>query len=403
MRLRFLRWLFSPVLWILIIISTVFLTLLFGRQWYDSLLVRLDQNKSVHVDRSVVSTGINSQIRPTVTLVYKNQDGKRVRVIADAEEYSDFVNQQVMVLENAKTEILTLTAKHLHQNLSQEFLQMQERLERFADWYFAYSTTYKILWEATVSTTRHFFTAEALPLADLVAYDVEKYLQKHYETIVLRPELTDSQLRARYHEALNLAHESYLNRLATMQTAFQTLVAKYTSHLESPVVEKAEMVLDWESQFNKINMADYEKGPTGTALGATLIAGGAVAGKTIAGVAGKGLTGKMVGGAASKGVLAKLSAPFVSKAMIAGTGGAVGTLGGPLGTAIGAIGGLSIDYAINEGVELTQRETFIADLTDALITTQAEWESQMIPSLQQAIDIWLEDTIQLLPRYDSTK
>jgi hypothetical protein len=109
-----------------------------------------------------------------------------------------------------------------------------------------------------------------------------------------------------------------------------------------------------------------------------------------------------VAGAASKGILAKLSAPFVSKAVLAGAGGAVGTLGGPLGTAIGALGGLGIDYMLNEGMELTQRETFITDITQALNTTQAQWEKEMSQSLNEVINIWMEDTIQLLPRYEKT-
>jgi hypothetical protein len=67
---------------------------------------------------------------------------------------------------------------------------------------------------------------------------------------------------------------------------------------------------------------------------------------------------------------------------------------------VGALGGLGIDYAINEGLELTQRETFVADVQDALTTTQVGWQKIMQQSLQEAINVWLNDTIQLLPRYE---
>jgi hypothetical protein len=334
-------------------------------------------------------------------LVYKNKDGKKVRVIADAQEYSEFVNQQVTELEKERNQLLAQTETQLHDKLTAVFDKMHKRVERFADWYFAYPTTYKILWEATTSATQHVVSTEATSLSEAVSYDVEKYLHKQYEETVLRPEITDPQLQAAYRNALQAAHENYVNVLSKRQTDFQAFVSKYTSHLEAPTVDKTVLTLDWESQFNKFNMADYEKGPKGAAVGAALAAGGAAVGKGVATVAGKGVASKAIAGAASKGIFAKLSAPFVSKAVLAGAGGAVGTLGGPIGTVIGILGGLGIDYAINEGVELTQRETFVADVGEALASTQNEWEQQMLQSLRDAINIWMDDTIQLLPRYEA--
>jgi len=397
-RSSFLRWLLSPFIWAFLIIVVVFLVLMFGRQWYDSLLARFDQQKIVHFDNSIVKSGIRPQVQPTVTLVYQNQDGKRVRVIADAQAYSEFVNQQTVHLEQAREQLLTDTQVQLHRALNEVFQEMQQRVERFADWYFAYTTTYKLLWEATTSASGHLLSFSANNLTDAVAYDVEKYLHKHYENIVLRPEVTDPQLQAVYKNTLKFIHEHYLNVLSTMHAEFQAFVAKYTTHLEKPSTQNTQLVFDWQSQFNKINMAEYEKGPQGAAFGAALVAGGAATGKVVAGAVGS----KAITGAASQGVLAKLSAPFVSKAVLVGAGGALGTLGGPLGTALGALGGLGIDYMLNEGMELTQRETFITDVTDALNTTQAQWEKEMQGSLNEVIDIWLEDTIQLLPRYQET-
>jgi hypothetical protein len=39
-----------------------------------------------------------------------------------------------------------------------------------------------------------------MPLGDAVAHDVVKYLQKQYESVVLRPEITDTQLQHAYVE-----------------------------------------------------------------------------------------------------------------------------------------------------------------------------------------------------------
>jgi hypothetical protein len=403
-----LRWLLSPFIWVFVILILVFFILTFGRQWYDSLLVRLDQNKMVHPDESVITSGVRSQVRPTVTLVYKNLAGEAQWVIANAENYSEFVKQQIAYLEQAKTSLQDQTEKQLHDNLTDTFATLHGRVKRFADWYFAYPTTYKILWEATASVTRHVLSIEATQLSAAVAYDVEKYLHQHYKNIILRPEVTDPQLRSVYNQTLQSAHHHYLQILSTTQTQFQAFIAQHTTHFDKPMTENTHIVLDWQSQFNKLNIAEYEKGPKGAAVGAALTMLGATLGKTIAattgktlvGATGKGIATKAITTATSKGIFAKLSAPFVSKSVLVGTGGAIGTLGGPIGTILGAAGGIGIDYLLNEGIKFTQRETFEADVHDALKITQLEWEKEMLSSLQEAIQIWINDTIQLLPRYE---
>ena len=393
-----LRRIFSSFFFMFVIIIFVFLGLMFGRQWYDSILAQFDYNKVVHPDESVIKTGVRSQVNPQVALVYTTKDGKKVRVIADAQAYSTFVNQQVANLEDSKNQLLKETQLFLHAELLKVFESAQKRITRFADWYFAYPTTYIILWEATTSATRHVFSAEVTSLSEAVSIDVEKYLHKHYEEIVMRPEITDPQIRAAYKTALQDTHSKYVNIVAQTHADFQVFVTKYTTHLEKPAAENIELTLDWENQLNKVNMAEYEKGPKGAALGAALVGGGAVIGKA---VATKGIAAKAVTGAATKGVFAKMATPFVSKAVLAASGGAIGTLGGPVGIAVGTVGGLGVDYVINEGVELTQRNAFVNDVHEALSTTQNEWEQEMQQSLQEAIKIWIDDTIQLLPRYET--
>jgi hypothetical protein len=402
----FFRGILSSFIVAVITVVTIFLVLMFGRQWYDSLLVRIDHNKVVHPDKSVAKSGVSSQVPPQITLVYKNQAGKSGRVIANARDYSAFVNQEVANLENAKILLLAQTQPQLHEALSQVFEEMQKRIDRFADWYFAYPTTYKILWTATTATAHHALSVEAISLSDAVAYEVETYLHQHYAEIVLRPEITDPQLQTVFKAALQTAHQRYLTVLSETQANFQAFVENSTTHLKTLEASKIELVLDWQSQFNKVNLAktEYEKGAEGAALSAALMGGGAVVGKSIAGIAGKSAAGKVVASkavasAASKGIFSKLASPFVSKAVLASSGGAVGTAGGPVGTVLGAATGLGIDYAINEGLALAQRDKFIADVSEALRMTQTEYETAMWQALQETINIWMTDTMQLLPRY----
>lgn len=396
----------SPFIWAFVAILFIFGMVFFGREWYDSLIVRLDQGKAVHPDQSISDTGISSQVKPQITIFYKNIDGKEVAVLADAEAYSEFVKQNISSLTEIKGRLLIQTRNQLQEGLNEIFNGVRERVDRFADWYFGYTTAYKILWKATTSATGHAFSfGSTASLNDVVSYDVEKYLHQHYEEIVLRPEITDSQLQNLYEQVLTNAHENYVNALTMLHTNFIAFIASQTTHVEAPDLSRATLKLDWHSQFKKVNFSDYQKGAEEAMMGGGLALGGAAAGKAVGGAVGKGIAGKTLGsaamsGVASKGLLSKMAAPFVSKAVAASAGGAVGSVGGPLGALAGVVGGLSIDYAINEGVEMNQRGTFIQDVNTALDTTQGEWEKVMGNSLDNAVRVWMEDAIQLLPDYE---
>ena len=56
--------------------------------------------------------------------------------------------------------------------------------------------------------------------------------------------------------------------------------------------------------------------------------------------------------------------------MATGSGALIGTLAGPLGTALGAGIGLSVDYMTNKGVELIQRGEMVNDVNNMIIATQ---------------------------------
>lgn len=382
--------------WLLFIVIIFISGLFFGRYWFDSLLSQAQYNQAVHEDNSTIQTGVQAQVPPQVELVYHNQNGEMVRVLADAERYSQFIQQSIQTLEQVRKTLFQQAETELNHTLTAQFDVVRARVDTFADWYFAYTTTYKILWKATTSVAEHAVSFSSNDLSDAVAHEVEQYILKHYKDIVLRPELTHPKLKQAYQDTLNSVHRSYINALSMLHIHFLAFVARETTHTQPPNSANIDMTLDWQSQFNKMNIAAYEKTPEGKALGAVLIAGGAsVGGKVLGGVAVKSATG-----AAGKGLLSKLASPFVSKAILVGGSGAAGSIGGPVGAGIGAGIGLSIDYLINEGVEAMQRDEFTSDVNIAISATQSEWETVMQEALQQTIDVLITDSIQLLPSYE---
>jgi hypothetical protein len=373
--------------------------LILGRQWYDSLLARLDYGQLVHRDESELESGVTAQVPPRVALIYRERDGETVRVLMDADRYSAFVDEYSRNLAAAEVRLRRQTRRRLQREMDLVFAGPRGRIGAFADWYFAYGTSYGLLWEALASAVGHAVTAEAQSLGDAVAYDLEQYLRSQYRRLVLKPELTDPLLLEAYRRVLVSAHQGYLNVLAGLRSEFRLLVAEETDHLERPGGAVL-MELDWSAQFSKLDPAALERGSPEVLRSGLLALGGAAAGKALGGALGKGVATKTVASGAGKGLFAKLAAPFASKAALAAGGGALGSLGGPVGTAVGAGAGVGVDYLINEGVELAQREPLEADLQAALTATQGEWQLAFEQSLGRAIGVWFGDTLQLLVRFE---
>ena len=93
------RRLLSPLVLALSLLLFLVFGLTLGRQWYDSLLARLDYGQLVHRDQSALDTGVRAQVPPRVALTYRERDGETVRVLVDAARYSAFVEAYSRNLE----------------------------------------------------------------------------------------------------------------------------------------------------------------------------------------------------------------------------------------------------------------------------------------------------------------
>ena len=340
-----------------------------------------------------VQSHVERQVENTLPLVYTTQDGELKRVLANATAYSEFVRVHSENLEQARKRLHQQTVTLLGQRLDEVFTSVDARTERFADWYFAYGTSYTLLWETLTSVARH--AGEESSLKDLVATDLEAYLQTQYRNLVLKPELTGPHLHRAYSQTLESMHQAYLNILAVMQADFQVFVAEHTTHVENFSSQTPELKLDWHTQFSKIGHFEEMKTSLGGIRGISLAAIG-------------GISGKALGMEAGKILFPKLVTPFVNKGLSAAaggtTGGGLGSLGGPLGailgTATGIGAGLGLDMLVNEGVELMNRDEFLVDTRNAISATRTEWEEVLAQSSTEAVDVWFTDTLQLLPQYD---
>ena len=303
------------------------------RRYRDSLVMEL--NKPVHQDNSEcrIATA-RPQVVPTVKIVTTETSS----ALLEEEKYSRFVQRSVAALIAAQKEMEEESSRLLTQKVDKCFSEIQPRSEQFADWYFSYSTSFKLIQEATLSLARH--TAkifEETPINEAVAADMDRFMSSKYERIVLRPEMNNSELMSAYLQCVKEVHARYVEVIQGIDADLCELVDTNTTHVKTPQTSDIKLSLDWSSQLHKIKSVpvNFEKSPE---LTLALSSGGAILGKTLA--------SKGVSLATTKALAGKLSAPFVSKVVAAGGGAVAGSVAGPVGTVMGATLGLGIDYSV---------------------------------------------------------
>ena len=139
------------------------------RRYRDSLV--MDLNKPVHLDNSECRISASPQVVPTVKIVTAASD----TAIVDQEKYSDFVRKSVETLLVAQKEMEEESSRLLSERVNKCFNEIKPRSEQFADWYFSYSTSFKLIQEASMSLARHTAKVfEETPINQAVAADMDR-------------------------------------------------------------------------------------------------------------------------------------------------------------------------------------------------------------------------------------
>jgi len=311
----------------------------------------------------------------------------------DASEFGKFVSEQRVMLQSSKRGSRDAAAKHLHKELSEAFADASDRVTAFSRWYFAYSTTYRLLGIAMTSAAKHAVTFRTeKTLSTAVSDELQAHVRRKYEALVLRPALTDPKVHRAFVRSLRMAHDDYLRAVRELEDSVASFIlSQSTAFANPPRSNEVDVALDWTAQQQKVEHIPlaYEKSPEITIA---LIGAGTAVGKVAGGAA--------VGGAA-KTLAAKIVAPFATKAVGAtlgkgvaagaATGGAmIGPVGAAAGAAAGAAIGLGVDMSVNAGVALMQSSAFEKDVRDSLDATVLEWEERLLPELERVQGIWFD-------------
>ena len=334
-------------------------------------------DSAVHSDQTYVINPVKKRTASPVTLIYQNQNGELVRVLADGNQYSAWAKQSVAKLESARKQIRQSAESAFNEEMNLLFAKVKQRIPEFSNWYFSLTANYALLWEAITSGIAHFGNKEA------VIADLEKVFNQHYEKMVLKPQITDAQIKQLYLHQLQQSHQAYLLLLAELSAEFQVFVSKQNPDVESDSQSLPELHLDWLSQLQKWQMPDAHSAVGAAVRGLGLSALGGSIGREI---------GTIVG--------TRLMMPFVEKGLVIIAGGGAGSVAGPVGATVGVVLGFGADWLIQKGVEVLSKETFQHQVEEVVNATQAEFTFKLLPSILQNIDVEIDDTLQLLLKFN---
>jgi hypothetical protein len=381
------------------VFAALFVLVTVGHQVIDSLLVRFEQSRSVHRDRSTFAGPARPSVPRTLQIAYRNAEGQTIEILVEEAAYARFVVESHAYLRDRQRAAQAELPELVTHQLQPIEARTQERVEDYANWYFAWGTSYQLMLEAAKSLIQHAPAVEVASLKDMVSHDVGTYIQRHYEEIVLYPEATDPDIRRAFEAAYEAAQENYRAALAELDTRFQAFVLEHAPHarplVRGEIARKVE--IDWQSHSHKLRLARLDKGSALDASRGALVVAGAVVGGGVAGSVAARAAGGRVAASVARQLAVRSAAPFASRAASMTTGAVGGSaMGGPVGFAVGGGVALLADYLISKGVEMAQRDAFEAEARETVNVTYREMAQAMTDSLVQHTNVWFDDTVQLL-------
>jgi hypothetical protein len=329
-----------------------------------------------------IETPVRRQIRDDQTeFVLRLQDGKLVRVLAGKTEANAFLTGALAYIDSERQHVRQQVHTDLDRLFVDVFATREADLNAYADWFFAWGRSWSFLYEAGTGAVqemaRLFFSKTQV--ADAARNSAEDYLLRNYSELVLKPGIRDGQVAEGLRSVLRTAHQRYLMTVAGLDDRVQRFLAEETDHLEEISANEVGIVIDWDAEKWKAplyRVEDRYLEPIGTVA---TVGGGAILGGMVA--------------RAMVPIFARAAARIVTTSQMTVGGAAVGSIEPGLGTAIGALAGAGLDWAMSVFRERLERDDFIRENAAALDATIATWKARLEPELLRPVNAWYDDSM----------
>lgn len=369
-------------------VAVAYVALDVGLGLFDSSQQRALHRAAVHRDDSVIRSGVTPQFKRSVLLYYRDVNGTLHLLLSDESGVNKFVNDTLIYLDTESQRIKANTAVRVHALLAEAFVDRDACIAAYADWYFAWSRPWALFKEASVGGLSGALASNVQTAVESSGNAVEAYLIRNYQRFVLRPEFRNPVLEAGIARVLAAAHEEYLTVITTLDDRVQDYLNRETSHLEyvDPLA-KVDVSLGWDQQKWKAPRNAVDDEPFRALLRGT--AAGSISALVVRS------TAPAIERAFAP-IFAKVGTRIATAVRLQAIGASVGSVepggGTAIGWALGAAGGVAIDYAMSKGGEWLDRPEFVRANGQALDATIEEWSRVMQRDLFAAVDAWFVDT-----------
>jgi hypothetical protein len=315
-----------------------------------------------------------------VEMILRRSDDSVLRVIAAKDDRDRLVNRMLGDLEVSRQRVREQASAALDDAFADAFAGRAEDLDRYADWYFAWGRSWRLLYEALMGAGQEMARMgfSRTQVSDAARYAVEDYLLRHYRELVLKPAVRDPVVSAGILAVFRDANAGFLAAAAALDDEVQRFIGQDAIHTERLDADAVKIHIDWDAEMWRAPREGAGDGYLAPARTAVVVAGGAF------------VLGPIVDRLLAH-YFARATAPVLASARMAVGGAAAGSVGPGLGTAIGALGGLALDWGINAFHDWMSRDEFIADNAAALDATIAAWKGRIMPEVSRAIDVWFDD------------
>ena len=355
----------------------------------DSAEQRTLHRALVHADHTTFKTHAVRTFAAPRTLIYRDRDGSLQRTLVDQTDLDRFANTTLNYLETERAKIKADTQIRIDALLANAFSDSQDCIARYADWYYEWGRSYFLLKEATVGGLNGFGVNNVQGFVEGARNEVEAYLIRNYERLVLKPELRNPIIEAGVSQILAEAHQRYLQTLATIDDRVQRFLSEYTQHLDViDPLQKADLSIDWDAQKWKAPRysTDDEAFRAVFRGGTDVLVSGLIA-RTVGPAIERSLAQSFLGiaGRAVASMQPELYGVIAGSVIDPG-------LGTFAGWVAGAGTGLLFDYASNRVSERLGRGELEQASNEALTATIGELSRALQRDLSQSVDIWFDDT-----------
>ncbi len=333
---------YKPILYFFFFIS-IFAAIILSKDYIFSIIAKQDFQKEVHQD--------NTQIQ------YKLSNENVDLVKLSEEKITSKVKEILEKIKKKQIEQSKQFDKELIQLLNNEFRSSYSNIQLFADWFYSYTTQYKILLEGSKGIVDRYRGAGSdFTIIEAAKNNIEEYISNHYKNIVLKPHLLEASLKLN----LSILIEKYTNNkdlfMKDIDDDFEKFLRETEHELSEIQVDRFN--LDWKSNIRNASKLLSYKNKDGEGGLTTL--GGIT---TISLLAAKKVSTVPVGKLLARKIIAKIgTGKIASMALIKVASVAVGGITFGIGTVLG----FGADYLINEGDETLNRENFEIDSEKSL-------------------------------------